>query len=267
MGDLIGPWFDNHCHLGHGGRDDRPGDVGTTLAAAAAAGVVGCVSVGTDLDSSVAALRIAEQHDGVWATAGVHPHDAAGGIDGIADLLADHGGTTIVAVGECGLDHYYEHSPAEAQRAMFAAQIELANEFSLPLVIHTRDAWDETFEILDGCGTPERTVFHCFTGGPAEAERCLERGAMLSISGIVTFPSAGDLRRAVEIAPIGSLMVETDSPYLAPVPNRGKPNQPAWVAHVGAKVADILGLDPSEVASATTANASEFYRIAPSGFA
>lgn len=267
MAESLGPWFDNHCHLGHSGRDDRPGDIDETLRAARSAGVVGCVTVGTDLASSRAAVAVASSHDGVWATAGVHPHDAAGGIDGIAELLAEHGGKELVAVGECGLDHYYDHSPAPAQRAVFAAQIELAHEFSVPLVIHTRDAWDETFEILDSCGIPERTVFHCFTGGPGEAERCLKRGAVLSISGIVTFPSAQDLRDAVAITPLDSLMVETDSPYLAPVPNRGKPNQPAWVAHVGAKVAEVLAVEPAVVASATTTTAARFYGIDPSGLA
>lgn len=267
MAESSGPWFDNHCHLGHRGRDDSAPDVDEVLAAARQAGVVGCVTVGTDLESSLAALAFARELDGVWATAGVHPHDAVGGIDGIAELLAAHGGNEIVAVGECGLDHYYEHSPATDQRAAFAAQIDLANEYALPLVIHTRDAWDETFEILDGCGVPERTVFHCFTGGPSEAERCLERGAMLSISGIVTFPSAADLRSAVAITPLDALMVETDSPYLAPVPNRGKPNQPAWVGHVGAKLSEVLDLDVSDVAAATTANAARFYGVTTAGVA
>jgi TatD DNase family protein len=194
----------------------------------------------------------------VWATVGVHPHDAADGIDGLRELAAH---PKVVAIGEAGLDYHYDHSPRDVQRDVFAAQIALAHELGLPLVIHTREAWDDTFTILDREGLPSRTVFHCFTGGPDEARACVERGAFVSISGIVTFKTADALRDAVAVVPIERLMVETDSPYLAPVPHRGAQNRPALVPLVGAAVAGASQLDVTRVAAQTTANAIAFYGI------
>ena len=229
------------------------------LARARAAGVVGMVTVGCDLDDSRAAIATAAAHDDVWATAGVHPHEARRGVDGLEDLLA---APEVVAVGEAGLDFHYDHSPRDVQRIAFAAQVDLANRHALPLVIHTREAWDETFALLDVEGIPTRTVFHCFTGGPDEARAALERGALLSFSGIVTFRTADDLRAAAAACPLDRTMVETDSPYLAPVPHRGKANEPAHVALVGAAVAEAMGRPVDDVASATTANARAFYGLA-----
>lgn len=243
-------WFDNHCHL-----DDLSDQ---TLRDARAVGVVGFVDVGCDLATSVACAERAANTDGVWATAGVHPHEAKHGLDGIEELLSQD---KVIAVGECGLDYWYDHSPRDVQRDVFAAQIGLANTHGLPMVIHTRDAWAETFEILDREGTPEHTVFHCFTGGPDEAAEGLRRGAMLSFSGIVTFKSAVDLQAAAAACPPESMMVETDSPYLAPVPYRGRPNHPANVIHVGAKLAELTGRSVAEIAATTTANARRFYRL------
>ena len=157
---------------------------------------------------------------------------------------------------------FYEHSPRAAQREVFAAQIALAHENDLALVIHARDAWDDTFDVLAGEGVPDRTIFHCFTGGPDEARRCLDLGAVLSFSGIVTFPSAGELRAAAQLCPLDRMLVETDSPYLAPVPHRGRPNQPAWVAVVGTAIADLRGISPAEVASATWSTAETTYQLA-----
>jgi TatD DNase family protein len=194
----------------------------------------------------------------VFATVGVHPHDAKDGLGGIEELLAE---PEVVAVGECGLDYHYDHSPREVQREVFAAQIALARSHRLALVIHTREAWDDTFAVLESAGVPERTVFHCFSGGPEEAERCLALGAHLSFSGIVTFPSADDLRAAAVACPLDRLLVETDAPYLAPVPHRGKRNRPAHVAVVGAAVAATKGLAPEVVAEATWANASHVYGL------
>jgi len=216
------------------------------------------VSVGCDLDQSKQMIAAANEHQGVYATAGVHPHDADGGIAGIEDLLTAR---SVVAVGECGLDYHYDTSAREAQRAMFAAQIGLAQRHKLPLVIHSRSAWDETFEILDAEGVPDKTVFHCFTGGPEEARECLARGAKISFSGIITFPSAGDLRDAAAVCPIDELLVETDSPYLAPVPHRGKPNRPALVPLVGAAVATAKGIDVADVEATTWRTAAEFYGL------
>ena len=245
-------WFDNHCHLGD--------DADEAVQRARDGGVAGMVTVGTDLAHSRAAVVAAERFDDVWATAGLHPHDARHGLDGIAELL-DH--ERVVAVGEAGLDFHYDHSPRDVQADVFRAQIGWANERSLPLVIHTREAWEETFAILDAEGTPERTVFHCFTGGAGEADGCLARGAMVSFSGIVTFPSADDVRAGLARCPLDRVMVETDAPFLAPVPLRGRANEPANVALVGGKVAEVLGCPVDDVAAATTATARRFYGLEP----
>ena len=226
--------------------------------AAEAVGVTRLVDVGTDLATSQAAIDRAGADGRVWATAGVHPHEARHGIDGLSELL-DH--ERCVAVGECGFDFYYDHSPRDVQADVFAAQVALANAHDLALVIHTRDAWEETFAVLDREGVPTRTVLHCFTGGPDEAAECLARGAYLSFSGIVTFPSATDLHAAAADCPLERMLVETDSPYLAPVPHRGKRNQPAWVTDVAAALAEHGGHDLADVAAATWDNATRVYRL------
>lgn len=247
-------WIDDHCHLE---RDAARAD--EQVAAAAAAGVERLITVGCDVAQSTDYIDAARRHPGVvWATAGVHPHDAKDGIEGLEDLLA---GPEVVAVGECGLDFHYDHSPRDVQRDVFASQIQMAHTHDLALVIHTRQAWPETFDVLAAEGVPERTVFHCFSGGPEEAQRCLDLGAVLSFSGIVTFPSAADLQAAARLCPLERLLVETDSPYLAPVPYRGKRNQPAWVSVVGQSIAALRGVAPEVVADATWATAERTYRL------
>src|SRR3954452_2062125 len=216
------------------------------------------ITVGCDVADSRAAIELARAHDGVYATAGVHPHEAKGGIEGLEALLAE---PEVVAVGECGFDLHYEHSPRDAQRDVFAAQVELALDHDLALVIHTREAWTETFDLLAATGVPERTIFHCFTGGPVEARRCLDLGAHLSFSGIVTFKTADELRAAAALCPLERLLVETDSPYLAPVPHRGEANRPALVPLVGAAVAAAKGTSVDAVAAATWTNADAVYRL------
>ena len=241
-------YTDSHCHL----YDTRGALLDDVIAAARAAGVTTMIDVGCDAVTTQQAIAVAATHDGIYATAGLHPHEAKHGVDTILAYLDD---PNIVAIGECGLDFFYDHSPRAEQRDAFAAQIQLAHERSLPLVIHSRDAWRETFDILDAEGTPERTVFHCFTGGPDEARQCLDRGAYLSFSGIVTFKTATALQEAARLCPIERMLAETDSPYLAPVPHRGKPNQPAYVTHVVQALADLRG-DPLEaLRTATVDNA------------
>ena len=250
-------WIDNHCHVA--GR----ADVAEVVADAAAEGVVAMVDVACSVEDSEQHRALLADQPTVWSTVGVHPHEAAPDeprLGRLAELLDEDAGR-IVAVGECGLDYHYDHSPRDAQRRVFAAQVALAHERGLPLVIHTREAWADTFAVLDAEGVPERTVFHCFSGGPAEAEECLVRGAHLSISGVVTFRSADDLRAAVAVAPLERLMVETDSPYLTPVPYRGQRNRPALVPLVGAGVAAVKGVDVMEVARATTATAVAFFGL------
>jgi TatD DNase family protein len=253
-------WTDDHCHLGWDANEEVDADdVDAMVAEARAAGVDRLVTVGTDALRSAEAVRAAVRHPGVvWATVGLHPHEARNGLEGIVDLLDDNG---VVAVGECGLDYHYDHSPRPVQRDMFAAQIALAHERDLALVVHTREAWDDTFAVLDAEGVPPRTVFHCFTGGVDEARSCLDRGGYLSFSGIVTFGSADDVRAAASMCPLDRLLVETDSPYLAPVPYRGRPNRPSLVPLVGAAVADAMGVAVDAVAAATWANAERVYRL------
>lgn len=251
-------WIDNHCHVA--GRTD----VAEVVADAAAAGVVAMVDVACSIDDSEQHRVLLADQPAVWSTVGVHPHEAGpdeARLHRLAELLDDDPDGRLVAVGECGLDYHYDHSPRDAQRRVFAAQVALANERGLPLVIHTRAAWDDTFAVLDHEGVPARTVFHCFSGGPGEAEECLARGAVLSVSGIVTFPSADDLRAAVALAPLDRLMVETDSPYLTPVPHRGQRNRPALVPLVGAAVAAVKDVGVEEVAAATTATAVRFFGL------
>ncbi len=258
------PWFDTHCHVGASaaaGASDRETSLDAdAIAAARRAGVARMVTVGTDAAHSASALDVAHAHEGVWATVGLHPHDAVQGVDSIVPLLSQ---PKVVAVGECGLDYHYDNSPRPVQREAFAAQIALANERGRTLVIHTREAWDDTLTLLESSGVPERTVFHCFTGGPAEARRCLDLGAYLSFSGIVTFKSAGEVRAAAALCPLDRLLVETDAPYLAPAPHRGSRNEPALIPVVGAAVATVRGLDTGEVAQATWSNAHQAFDLQP----
>jgi TatD DNase family protein len=249
-------WTDSHCHVPYEG-------VATgVIDDARAAGVGRLITVGTDAAQSSAALEVARIYDGVWATAGLHPHDASLGLDEVVKVL-DGAGPELVAVGECGLDYHYDHSPRPVQRQVFADQIALARDRDLTLVIHTREAWDDTFAILSSGGAPERVVFHCFTGGPDEARRALNLGAWVSFSGIVTFPSAPEVRAAAALVPAERLLVETDSPFLAPVPHRGRPNRPALVAVVGAAVAAARGETVEVVEESTTAAAVEAFRLPP----
>ena len=249
-------WTDSHCHVAYDG-------VGLeAVERAAAAGVTRVVTIGTDVERSRAAIGVtrAGRRAGLqlWATAGVHPHDAVQGTDGLAALLDE---PEVVAVGECGLDYYYEHSPRDTQRAVFAAQVALALERDLALVVHTRDAWADTLGVLDDVGVPARTVIHCFSGGPDEARACLERGAVLSFSGIVTFKNAADVREAARLCPLERLLVETDAPFLAPVPHRGHPNEPAWVVLVGAAVAAARDEPAAAVEAATWANTERLFGL------
>lgn len=253
-------WVDSHCHpqMCTGGPD-------AAIERARAAGVAAMVVVGTDLASSREAVDLAARHPDVFATVGLHPHDASR-LDVEWDALADLAGAPrVVAIGEAGFDLYYRHAPVDAQDAAFRAQIRLAHDLDRPLVIHSRDAWDETFRVLADEGVPRRTVFHCFTGGPAEADRALALGAALSFSGIVSFKSADDVRDAARRCPPDRLLVETDAPYLAPVPHRGRENEPALVGAVGAAVAAAVGRPVASVAGDSAAAATGWLGLGPGG--
>ncbi|MGD0084633.1 MAG: TatD family hydrolase [Acidimicrobiales bacterium] len=260
-------WTDSHCHL------QTAKDLHAVLDRAQEQGTRRLVVVGTDEESSRHAVAIAGETSGygsppveLWATVGLHPHDASTGLGGVRSYLDELSvfglsRAKVTAVGECGLDYHYDHSPRAVQRKVFAEQVGFAHRHGLALVIHTREAWEDTFAVLDAEGAPSRMVFHCFTGGPDEARACLDRGAYLSFSGIVTFTSANDLREAATICPMDRMLVETDSPFLTPVPHRGKANEPAYVPLVGAAIASLKGLDDASVAQATTANANVVFNL------
>jgi TatD DNase family protein len=249
-------WVDSHCHL-----PPDAGEADAVLERSRAAGVEWVVCVGTDLETSRAAMAVAGRHDDVRATVGLHPHDASRLADEWGALLELAEDPTVVAIGEAGFDLHYLHSPFEAQEAAFRAQIRLAHATDRALVIHSREAWDDTFRVLADEGVPARTVFHCFTGGPDEARRALDLGTHLSFSGIVTFKSADDVRAAAALAPLDRVLVETDAPYLTPVPHRGTANEPAFVTLVGEGVAAARGQTPAEVATATRATAAAIFGV------
>lgn len=247
---------DSHCHLDGKAFD---ADREQVIARARAAGVEHMVAIGSgdgppDLE---AGIRLAEQYSFIYATAGVHPHDAAKAVPSTwTELAALSAHPKVVAIGEIGLDYHYGFSPREAQRDAFVRQLELARESGLPVVIHTREAWQDTVSLIrEHYAGPERGgIFHCFSGGPREAEEALALGFHLSFSGIITFPKAEDLREALRLTPLDRLLVETDSPYLAPAPHRGKRNEPAFVVETARKAAEVKGMSVEEIAAATTDN-------------
>jgi TatD DNase family protein len=241
---------------------DAP-DPALLLERARRAGVGRVVCAGTDAPSSRRALEVARRHGpGVWATVGLHPHHASQGASSVQALARSLAGDPlVVAVGECGLDYHYDHSPRPDQRRAFAAHIELANELGLALVVHSREAWEDTFALLESHGPPPRTVLHCFSGGPVEARRALELGAFLSFSGIVTFKGAGQVQEAARCCPPERLLVETDSPYLAPVPHRGRTNEPALLPHTGSFLASLLGVAEAELAVSSARAAEEAFGL------
>jgi TatD DNase family protein len=226
------------------------------VARAREAGVMRIVSVGTDTESWRNTLAIAEKHDGVFAALGIHPHEAAGGdVDALRDALAH---PKAVAVGETGLDYYRDHAPRDAQRRMFDAQLELATELGKPVVIHTRAADEDTISALAGFeGT---VVLHCFSS-QALLEPALERGWYVSFAGNVTYKNAHDLRAAAFAVPADRLLAETDSPYLTPVPRRGRPNEPANVVYTVAVLAQARNEDAAELAVRIDDNATRCFSL------
>jgi TatD DNase family protein len=271
----VSGWFDSHCHVQEeyrrdGEKGDGDTDLSSLLERATLAGVDRLVCIGTDASTSGQAVTLARDvkaGDGAldaWASIGLHPHEATAGVDDVAALLAQEiavGDGVVVAVGECGLDYYYEHSPRHAQRTAFAGQIALALAHDLALVIHARDAWDDVFDVLAAEGIPERTILHCFTGGPDELDRCVRVGMFVSFSGIITFKNASDIRDAAARCPLDRLLVETDSPFLAPVPHRGRANEPSLLPLVGATVASVKGCAVEEITASTAAAAASAFAL------
>ena len=250
--------IDSHCHLNYEGLAERQEDV---LAAARARGVEGFLNISTRQKEWGEVVGAAERHPDVWASIGVHPHEADAHPDlGATALVEAAAHPRVIAIGECGLDYYYDKSGRAAQRDRFQAHIEAARITSLPLVVHTRDAEEDTAEILTravGKGGVAG-VLHCFTGSAALARTALDLGFYISISGIVTFKNAKDLQDVAKTIPQDRLLVETDSPFLAPVPRRGQTCEPAFVADTAAFLSDLRDEPLDELAAATTAN---FFRL------
>jgi TatD DNase family protein len=250
--------IDSHCHLNYAGLVERQDEV---LNNARARGVGGFLNIATRQSEWGDILATAERHGDVWASVGVHPHEADAHPDLGADALVKGSAhSKMVAIGECGLDYYYDNSARPAQRERFEAHIEAARTTGLPLIVHTRDAEDDTAEIL-GAAVKQggvTGVLHCFTGSAELARKALDLGFFISLSGIVTFKNARDLQDTARDVPLDRLLVETDSPFLAPVPHRGQPCEPAFVADTAAFVADLRGEDPEALGDATTAN---FFRL------
>jgi TatD DNase family protein len=246
--------IDSHCHLNYEGLVERQDEV---LENARNRGVHGFLNISTRQREWRDIIAVAEQHDDVWASVGVHPHEADAHPDlGAIALIegADH--PRVIAIGECGLDYYYDKSGRAAQRERFEAHIEAARETGLPLVVHTRDAEEDTAEIL-AKAVKERGVtgvLHCFTGSADLARKGLDLGFYVSLSGIVTFKNARDLQETAKWLPADQMLVETDSPFLAPVPHRGQKCEPAFVADTAAFVAELRGEDADQLADTTTAN-------------
>ena len=254
--------IDSHAHIQG---KEYAGESAAVIQRAGEAGVEQIIVVGGagDMSSNTAAVALAESCAGLYATVGMHPHDAKDvGEEELRDLkeLAAH--PKVIAVGETGLDYYYNHSPREVQRRVFAQFICLAEETGLPLVVHERDAASEALGLLRSEGAGKiRGVIHCFTGDYDAARNYLDLGFYLSFTGIITFKNAEALREVVRKVPMDRMFLETDSPYLTPVPHRGKRNEPAYVRFVAETVASVKGLNIEEVASVTTNNVRALFRI------
>jgi TatD DNase family protein len=244
---------DSHCHL-----DDKrfAEDLDAVIERALAAGVKRMLSIGTgDGPPGIdCAVRVAERYEPVCASIGVHPHDAAKVTAQTFDelrALAQH--PKVVAFGEIGLDYHYDFSPREVQREVFAAQIRLARELDLPIIIHTREAWDDTIATLQPYA-PITGIMHCFTGNAAEAQQALDLGFHLAFGGVITFKTAEPAREAALITPDDRLLIETDAPYLAPIPYRGKRNEPAFMTETARRLAEVRGTDVDHIAQVTADN-------------
>lgn len=246
--------IDSHCHLNYEGLVERQHEV---LDAARARGIGGFLNISTRQREWDAIIATAERNEDVWATVGVHPHEADAHPDLGAQALIDAAvHPKVVAIGECGLDYYYDKSDRAAQRERFQAHIEATRATGLPLVVHTRDAEDDTAEMLArevGKGGVAG-VLHCFTGSADLARKALDLGFYISLSGIVTFKNARELQETAKFVPQDRLLVETDSPFLAPVPHRGKTCEPAYVADTAAFLSDLRDEPLDELSAATTAN-------------
>lgn len=259
-------FVDSHCHLDF---PEFAPELDEVVARARDAGVGTMVSISTKLSTFPAVRAVAERYENIFCSVGVHPHDAeTEGQDVTSELLIDlatH--EKVVGIGETGLDFYYEHSPRAEQEAVFRHHITAARATGLPLIVHTREAEADTIRIL----TEEMQagafsgLLHCFTSGPELADAAIDLGFYISFSGIITFKKAGDLRAIAERLPVDRILIETDAPFLAPIPHRGKRNEPAFVAHTAALLAEVRGVSVEEIAATTTQNFFRLFKRAAAG--
>lgn len=245
---------DSHCHLDFPQLAEQEADV---VQRARDASVEVMLTISTRLSTFNPVLELAERYNGVYVATGVHPHNAGEeGPDDAAALIANSGHAKVIAIGECGLDYYYDHAPRDKQKQGFEAHIDACRQTGLPLIVHTRDADADTQSILKDelQKGPYRGVIHCYSSSPELGHAAVDLGFMLGIGGILTFKRSDELRATVEKVPRDRILLETDSPYLAPVPKRGKTNEPAYVAHVARQLAEIWSTDIDTVAQQTTNN-------------
>jgi TatD DNase family protein len=265
-------FLDSHCHLelkDFSTTDDEGRAIDereAVIARAQAAGVTElvCIGSGASLDEVRNAVHMAETHERIWAAVGIHPHDVArmpeGALAEVERLATSH--PKVVAVGETGLDYYYDHSPRERQREVFRAFLGIARRAGRPVSLHIRDAHADAQAILEEEDAAAiGGAVHCFTGTVKDAERYLELGLHISFSGVVTFKSAGEIRAAAAMVPIARLLIETDCPYLAPVPMRGKRNEPAFLVHTAATIAQVLNTTSEIIGAAAADNARRLFRL------
>lgn len=254
--------IDSHCHLDYYTQAERP----DMMARAKAAGVGGMVTIGTRLSRAAEQLALAEEAPGLWCTVGTHPHHAAEEeLPREEEIVALASHPKVIGIGEAGLDYFYDRAPRDVQAEVFRRQIRAARKAELPICIHTRDADEDTFAILKDeqeQGGQFDFLLHCFSSSRALAERAIEIGGHVSFSGILTFPKSTELRAIAADLPAGRILVETDAPYLAPAPFRGKRNEPAYVAHIARMLADVRGLSVDDLADLTTANFHRLFRKA-----
>lgn len=251
--------IDSHCHLAD---PTFNADIAPVLARAQAAGVTASICIADSLPEAERCIALSDHYENLFATAGVHPHNAkewtAESEAQLRHLLASS--PKVRAVGEIGLDYHYDFSPREMQIEVFRAQLEIAKELRFPVVVHCREAVTDIVKILEEI-RPEKLVLHCCSERFEDVQHLVERGYLLSFTGIATYASAGEMRRTIQLCPLSQCMIETDAPYLAPIPHRGRRNEPAFVVEVVRAIAKIKGLPLEEIASATTKNAIEFYGL------
>ncbi len=251
--------IDSHCHLDSDQFDPDREDV---INRALAAGVTQMVAIGTgngppDLE---AGIRLADQYEFIYATVGVHPHDASKPFDE-SHLAALTHHPKVIAIGEIGLDYHYDFSPRETQHAVFIKQMQIAAAANKPIVIHTREAWDDTIQLIrDHWDHSLGGIMHCFSGNPEQVKQALDLGFYLSFGGIVTFPKALEIQESARQCPADRILIETDAPYLAPVPKRGKRNEPAFIIETVRKLAQLRNTTEQAIADSTTKN---FHRLCP----